>query len=87
VSADRVKFRWGLWFWFLLWVLAFVGMKTLLWEVVWVALAIIYVGAYYRLQRTNIETEVGLQKASNVLIALVGVQIAVLIFAIAFARR
>jgi len=62
-------------------------MKTVLWEAVWVGLAVIYVGAYYTLLRTDVETGRGLQRASSVLIALVGVQIAVLVFAITFARR
>jgi len=86
VTALIGKFRWGLWLWFFLWVVGFLWMGRSLWKAVWVGLAIIYGGAYYLLLRSKTDTERGLQKASSILTALVGVQIAVLML-VAFARR
>jgi hypothetical protein len=79
-AKNVARFRWGLLLWVLFWVLAFPRAATLDWKAVWVRLAIIYGGAYYLLSRSDTQTERGLQKASSILIGLVGVQIAVAIF-------
>jgi len=81
---DRKKIRWGVaaWLlpWVVFWVITLVGAGTLTWRLFWVCLTAIYVGAYFMLSRSNIDSPRGLRRATNILLGLAFVQMASLIF-------
>lgn len=55
-------------------------MHGALWRALWFCLALIYVGTYWLMSKSDVDTEGGLQKVSNLLLGLVWVQVAVVIF-------
>jgi hypothetical protein len=66
--------------WLVPWIVGLWDMHTPLWRALWFCLAVIHVGAYRLLYRTDIDTEAGLERVSTVLLGLVCLQIAAVIF-------
>jgi hypothetical protein len=66
--------------WLVPWLVGLWDMHTPLWRALWFCLAVIYVGAYRLVSRSDIDTEAGLERVSSVLLGFVYVQIAVVIF-------
>jgi len=81
---NKTELRWIGGTWFIFWILGLFHMHERLWRVAWFSLAVIYLGAFWLLSRgSDIDTETGLQRVSNVMIGLIVVQIA-LAFIMAF---
>ena len=79
-TKNKNRLRWITGAWCVLWIVLLFEMHSPLWQALWFCLAVIYVGAFWLLSRSDIDTEAGLERASNVLLGLVCVQIAFVIF-------
>jgi hypothetical protein len=63
------------------WFFPLLHMHEPLWKALWFCLLVIYVGAFWVLSRgSDIDTEAGLKRATNVMLGLMVVQIAVMFF-------
>jgi hypothetical protein len=66
--------------WLVPWIVGLLDMHTPLWRALWFCLAVIYVGAYRLLYRSDIDTEAGLKRVSHLILGFVCLQIAFVIF-------
>jgi len=78
---DKTQLRWIAVPWFFVWIWGFLDMHGRLWRGAWLCLAAIYLGALWLLSKgSDIDTEAGLQRVSNVMLGFIVVQIVVVFF-------
>lgn len=76
-TASAIVFGAGL---AVVWLLPLFRMRTLLWQAVWACLILVLAGGGWVIYRSNVETERGLQKVSNILLGFVIVQMVIAAF-------
>ncbi|HSY63641.1 MAG TPA: hypothetical protein VK829_03535 [Terriglobales bacterium] len=78
---DKTQLRWIAAPWFVVWIWGFLDMHGHLWRGAWLCLAVIYMGAFWLLSKgSDIDTEAGLRRVSNVMVGFIVVEIAVVFF-------
>jgi hypothetical protein len=66
------------------WIAPFFVLHAPLWKAFWFCLVVVYAGGFWLIFRSDIDTESGLERATNVLLGFVLFQIAVVVFLVVF---
>jgi len=82
--TPKSRLRWSLGLLLVPWIIPFFLLHSPLWKSVWLCMLAVYAGAFWLIRRSDIDTETGLHRASNVLFGIVLFQIVVVVFLVVF---